>query len=139
TVERMAYQGIWAGREQLGMLAIRRVCAPILVEIGAGQDGKPYAEHRAHETDEPQYEARVECIRGRIRQNAAGRGNLQYDYDKGEETQTYCDFTPPHPSVADTAHHGAGRHAPVHDENEPECRDQPATGGCRAQAALNMT
>src|SRR5215813_4840212 len=135
----MAYQGVWAGREQLGMLAIRCACTPILVEIGAGQDDKPYAEYRAHDTDEPHYQARVECIGARIRQNAAGGRNLQCEYDKGEKAQTYCDFTPPHPSTADTAHHGAGRQAPIHDENEPECEYQPATNRCRARATLNMT
>src|SRR5262245_35792102 len=135
----MAYQGVWAVREQLGMLAIRCACDPILVEIGAGQDGKPYAEHRAHETDEPQYQARVECIWGRIRQNTASGRNLQCGYDKGEEAQPYCDLKPPHASATDTAHRGTGRQAPVHDENEPEREDQPAPDGCRAQAALNMT
>jgi hypothetical protein len=51
---------------------------------------------------------------------------LQYQHNQSKKTQAYCDLAPPEPAAADTAHHSAGRQAPVRDEGEPEREDEPA-------------
>src|SRR6516225_967341 len=131
----MAYQGIWAGRDQPGILAVRRGYIPTPAEIGARQDRKPDAERGAHETDEAHQHAGVECQQPLVRQHMTVDRNAQSEHHEGEETQAYGDLTPPYPSAANPPHHGNGRQAPIRDERQPESKDEPTVvvHGCEVR------
>src|SRR5215469_10753 len=132
----MTYQGIRPGRDKAGILAVRHGHIPTPTEIGASQDRKPDAERGAHEADEAHQHAGVEYQQPLVRKHMTDDRDSQRQHHEGEETQAYGDLTPPYPSAASPAHHDSGRQAPVRDERQPECKDEPTVDrhGCEMRA-----
>lgn len=65
--------------------------------------------------------------------------NVQDEQNKGKETQAYRDLPPPYPTAAGTSLHATSRYAPVRDENEPDCGDQPAVDCHSGETRMNST